>query len=81
MKTSRLWQTTVAAVLGLVYLLIPLSAAQADVTPVVAAGSNHSVMIKSDGTLWAWGDNEEGQLGDDTAINRNIPTQIGTTSD
>jgi alpha-tubulin suppressor-like RCC1 family protein len=34
--------------------------------------------LKSDGTLWAWGDNTEGQLGDATTVNKIIPTQIGT---
>jgi len=36
-----------------------------DVT-AVAAGGNHSLAIKNDGTLWAWGANEKGQLGDGT---------------
>jgi len=30
----------------------------------IAAGSTHSLAMKSDGTLWAWGDNAYGQLGD-----------------
>jgi len=29
----------------------------------MAAGSNHTVAIKNDGTLWSWGYNEDGQLG------------------
>jgi alpha-tubulin suppressor-like RCC1 family protein len=44
----------------------------------VAAGSVHSIAIKTDGTLWAWGYNEYGQLGDGTTVfNRNVPKQIG----
>ncbi len=34
--------------------------------------------IKTDGTLWGWGNNTYGQLGDGTNIDKNIPTQIGT---
>lgn len=40
-------------------------------------GNEHSVAIKLDGTLWAWGGNSYGELGDGSTINRNIPVQIG----
>ena len=32
----------------------------------VAAGTNHTLAIKSDGSLWAWGSNSHGQLGQGT---------------
>jgi alpha-tubulin suppressor-like RCC1 family protein len=32
----------------------------------IAAGSNHNMVLKSDGTVWAWGSNSNGQLGDGT---------------
>ncbi len=32
----------------------------------VAAGGSHSVALKNDGTVWAWGGNEDGQLGQGT---------------
>jgi len=41
----------------------------------VAAGSNHTVALKSDGTLWAWGNGLSGQLGNGTDINSNVPVQ------
>lgn len=47
----------------------------------VAAGANHTVIIKDDGSLWAWGYNWYGQLGDGTTINKNSPVQIGTDID
>jgi RNA polymerase sigma factor (sigma-70 family) len=39
----------------------------------VAVGSYHSLAIKSDGTLWAWGGNFNYQLGDGTKITRLTP--------
>ena len=34
--------------------------------------------LKRDGTLWAWGRNIFGQLGDGTFIDKSIPVQIGS---
>jgi len=34
----------------------------------LAAGGTHSLALKSDGTLWAWGSNEQGQLGNGTTV-------------
>ena len=42
----------------------------------VAAGSNHSLFLKSDGSLWAMGFNAFGQLGDGTLDNANSPEEI-----
>jgi alpha-tubulin suppressor-like RCC1 family protein len=43
----------------------------------VATGSGgyHTAAIKTDGTLWTWGYNNNGQLGDDTRTNRSSPVQ------
>ena len=43
----------------------------------IAAGGIHTLAIKSDGTLWAWGANEYGQLGDGTGTDKHSPVQIG----
>ncbi|WP_116023878.1 S8 family serine peptidase [Thermomonospora umbrina] len=42
----------------------------------VAGGEGHSLAVRSDGTVWAWGDNSEGQLGDSTTTDRSTPTQV-----
>ena len=38
--------------------------------------SNSVVAIKTDGTLWAWGSNGVGQLGDNTIISKSSPVQM-----
>ncbi len=43
----------------------------------VSAGTFHTLATKTDGTLWAWGDNSYGQLGDGTNLYKNVPIQIG----
>src|SRR5208282_3554096 len=46
----------------------------------VAAGYHHSLFLKSDGSLWAMGDNSRGELGDGAYViyntNTNPPEQI-----
>lgn len=42
----------------------------------VAAGSSHTVGLKNDGTLWTWGSNAYGQLGDGTFSAKSSPVQV-----
>jgi len=46
----------------------------------VVAGTNHSIALKADGTIWAWGRNQYGQLGDNTNIDRSKPIQVGSAA-
>jgi len=43
-------------------------------------GSGISMAIKTDGTLWSWGRNNEGQLAKNDLIYRSSPVQIGTNT-
>lgn len=60
-------------------LLVVLSVADTGlaVTPQVAAGADFTITLRSDGTIWATGINDLGQLGDGTLIQRNLPVQTG----
>jgi len=44
----------------------------------VAAGDYHSLANQSNGTVWAWGNNNIGQLGDNTFVDQPAPVQSGT---
>jgi alpha-tubulin suppressor-like RCC1 family protein len=44
----------------------------------IAAGTDHSMAVKTNGTLWSWGENDFGQYGNNTLINSFVPLQIGT---
>lgn len=46
----------------------------------VSVGANHTLSIKSDGTLWAWGLNTNGALGQSNRTHRSSPVQIGSAS-
>lgn len=45
----------------------------------IASGSNSSLVLCSDGTLAAWGDNSSGQLGDGSTTNRTVPVIVSQT--
>jgi alpha-tubulin suppressor-like RCC1 family protein len=42
----------------------------------VSAGFDHTCVVKTDGSLWCWGGNDRGQLGDGTNVGKVIPKRI-----
>ena len=42
----------------------------------VSVSSRHTLAVTSDGALWAWGDNDHGQLGDGTTVSWFTPVKI-----
>lgn len=73
---------TLAALAGCSQVPCALGLGRACATTVsaVAVAPSHTLVLKSDGTLWAWGRNASGQLGDGTATDRAGPVQVGTAS-
>ncbi len=47
----------------------------------VAAGEDHSLALKGDGTVWAWGSNEFGELGTGTTTGVTTPVQVSGLGD
>jgi alpha-tubulin suppressor-like RCC1 family protein len=42
----------------------------------VAPGSRHACARKNDGSVWCWGKNDRGQLGDGTKVDSVFPVKV-----
>jgi len=61
---------------------IPTEPAPTTCTSAVSAGIDHSCAIRdTDGTVWCWGRNNQGQLGNNTTTDSNIPVQTEGITD
>ncbi len=51
--------------------------------PAIAGGYGHTVAVGADGTLWAWGANDLGQLGVDSTTEQGgtSPRRVGFAAD
>ncbi len=47
----------------------------------VAVGNNHTLALKDDGTVWAWGGNGSGKLGDGTTASSTVPVRVAGLDD
>jgi hypothetical protein len=59
---------------------IPVPAAPGHDWKQAVAGGIHTVAVKKDGTLWAWGNNWAGSLGIGTTSNSAVPVQVGSAT-
>jgi alpha-tubulin suppressor-like RCC1 family protein len=41
-----------------------------NIIAIGAGDANHSIALRNDGTVWAWGENSRGHLGDGTTMDR-----------
>lgn len=51
-------------------------AARADTAQTLSGGAAESFAVDGGGALWAWGDNDFGQLGDGSAADRSLPVRV-----
>ncbi|MCC6473301.1 MAG: Ig-like domain repeat protein, partial [Burkholderiales bacterium] len=57
--------------------LVPTQITALSAIGAIAAGERHAVALKSDGSsVWTWGYNADGELGDGTDAQRNTPVQV-----
>ncbi len=57
----------------------PVQALNLTGVTAIAAGDKHSLALRSDGSVWAWGRNWQGQLGDGTRDWRFLPGPVSLT--
>lgn len=46
----------------------------------VSSGWEHALALRSDGTVWAWGNNVKGELGNGTTVTSSVPIQVAGLS-
>ena len=78
MKLRYRWLLIVIA--GIFLLIQPAVGAVTPNKSVIAAGYDYSLAIQKDGSLYAWGDNGDGQLGLGDTTARLIPTRVGNAT-
>jgi len=61
--------------------MVPAQVANLTDVVSVSAGAGHSLALKADGTVWAWGSNGYGALGDGTTTHRAAPVQMANLTD
>lgn len=80
---KKLFKSIPAAAALLAAITANAAEAEAPVWKAVSASDNTTYAIKTDGTLWGWGDNEQGELGAAAAGQKlsSAPVQIGEGND
>lgn len=76
--TTTVSATTTTSTTTTVSTTTTLSPGADSVVPRVVAGNYHAIALQSDGSVWTWGANTSGQLGDGTKTDRNHAALVGT---
>ena len=76
--SGQLGDGTTTARLSAIAVATPMGAAPGTTWTKAEVGREHSLALRSDGTLWAWGDNRYGMLGDGTSTPKRTPALVPT---
>ncbi len=76
LMTKKAFRTAAAMGAAALCSAFAMNSAQA-VQPAISMGYDHALVLRADGTVWAWGYNGGGQLGMGGGT-RTVPTQIPT---
>ncbi len=63
------------------YVTTPVQVLGLSNVTALSVGGNFALALKSNGTVWAWGHNEYGQLGDGTTVNQTRPVRVAGLAD
>ena len=55
---------------------MPTEVPALDGVVAVAAGEFHTLVLKKDGSVWAYGRNDRGQLGDGSVTDSSVPVRV-----
>ena len=75
-KDGTVWSWTASSSMGITTVAAPTRVSGLGSIAGVAAGWGHQCALKSDGTVWCWGINYHGQVGDGTTTDRATPVQV-----
>ena len=54
----------------------PLGVGLLNTVIAIAPGARHACALKNDGTVWCWGKNDRGQLGNGTKVDSVYPVKV-----
>lgn len=55
---------------------VPVKVVNMNNVEAIAGGYQQMMALKSNGTVWAWGLNDDGQLGDGTTLRKSVPVRV-----
>lgn len=72
----NLTKPAIAAGTGTLLILQNPTNSSPRIVSMWGGGGSEQIVMKSDGTVWDWGDNQDGELGNGTTNNADLPLQV-----